>query len=315
MGLKSFDRKFGADLLRELPEAPAVYLFKDADGAVLYAGKAKNIRRRLRGYRNASRRKVHRKMRMLVRRASALEILPQPSERAALLAENELIRRLRPRYNVEGRYAFLYPAIGTAVSGHRSLLAFTTRVGAFDGLGLCWHGSFRSRLRARDAFDALVSLLGRVGHEEPRSRRAAWPHVRGSRVAAFRRVEGWMPSVGRLLAGESASVLGALAAALVEKPDARRDAQQVGEALRTLEAFFRSDARELRRVLRAAGRTGTFAAQDERDALFIAHAGRERGDAEALPPLDPRVEPAGLRPVPSGRRGGDPAPAPTDRIR
>ena len=47
MGLRRFDRKFGADLLRELPERPAVYLFKDEAGEVLYAGKAKNIRRRL----------------------------------------------------------------------------------------------------------------------------------------------------------------------------------------------------------------------------------------------------------------------------
>ena len=58
--MRRFDRKFGADFLRELPEAPAVYLFKDEAGGVLYAGKAKNIRRRLAGYRNASRRKAHR---------------------------------------------------------------------------------------------------------------------------------------------------------------------------------------------------------------------------------------------------------------
>ena len=115
MGLKRFDRKFGADLVRELPAGPAVYLFKDGEGRVLYAGKAKNIRRRLQSYRNASRRKVHRKMRALVSEASTLEVRLQPSERAALLLENELIRAFRPRYNVDGAYTFLYPAIGTAV--------------------------------------------------------------------------------------------------------------------------------------------------------------------------------------------------------
>ena len=61
MATKAFDRKFGAALLRELPAAPAVYLFKDRDGTVLYAGKARNIRRRLASYRNATRRKAHRK--------------------------------------------------------------------------------------------------------------------------------------------------------------------------------------------------------------------------------------------------------------
>ena len=78
MGTGSFDRKFGAGLVRELPAEPAVYLFKDEDGNVLYAGKAKNVRRRMQGYRNAGRRKAQRKMVRLVRAASALEIRVQP---------------------------------------------------------------------------------------------------------------------------------------------------------------------------------------------------------------------------------------------
>ena len=131
MGTKQFDRKFGADLVRELPATPAVYLFKDEGGEVIYAGKAKNIRRRLQGYRNAGRRKAHRKMRRLVTQAHSLEVRLQPSERDALLLENELIRTLRPRYNVEGAYSFLYPAIGTAQHDHQTLLLFTTQTDAF----------------------------------------------------------------------------------------------------------------------------------------------------------------------------------------
>ena len=49
MGLKRFDKKFGAEFLQGLPTTPAVYLFKDELGEVLYAGKARNIRRRLGG--------------------------------------------------------------------------------------------------------------------------------------------------------------------------------------------------------------------------------------------------------------------------
>ena len=89
MGMRRFDRKFGKDLLRELPEAPAVYLFKDEAGGVLYVGKAKNVRRRLAQYRNASRRKAHRKMRELVRVAHALEVRLEGSEADALLREME----------------------------------------------------------------------------------------------------------------------------------------------------------------------------------------------------------------------------------
>jgi excinuclease ABC subunit C len=107
MGLRSFDKKFGVGFLQELPETPAVYLFKDETGEVLYAGKAKNIRRRLSSYRSASRRKAHRKMRELVRVSDSIEVRLLESEGDALLAENQLIRELRPRYNVEGAFDFL----------------------------------------------------------------------------------------------------------------------------------------------------------------------------------------------------------------
>jgi excinuclease UvrABC nuclease subunit len=79
--MRLFDGKFGSERLRELSHQPGVYLFLDAKGRVLYAGKANDLRRRLAGYRNASRRKAHRKMR-------------------TLLLENQLIRTLRPPYFV-----------------------------------------------------------------------------------------------------------------------------------------------------------------------------------------------------------------------
>src|SRR4029453_2100234 len=120
VGLRLFDGKFGSDRLRELPRQPGVYLFLDAKGRVLYAGKAKDLRRRLAGYRNASRRKAHRKMRTLVRLAASLEVRPQESETQALLLENQLIRTLRPPYNVDGAYgSSTQPwAWGTTMDGY-----------------------------------------------------------------------------------------------------------------------------------------------------------------------------------------------------
>jgi excinuclease ABC subunit C len=269
VGTASFDRKFGAQLVRELPAAPGVYLFKDAAGTVVYAGKAKNLRRRIALYRSAGRRRAHRKLRRVVRAAIALEIRVQPSERDALLLENELIRTLRPRLNVDGAYSFLYPAIGTAVRDHLLLLCFTTRVDAYAGFGLRWHGCFRSRPRALDAFEDLVALLGFLGHREPVARLAAVPRLRGSRLVAFRRIEGLAPSLDRFLAGESRGALAELSARLLDKPDAREAAADVGEQLRRLDAFFASDARKLREALRAAKRAG-YVPQHERDALFLA---------------------------------------------
>ena len=199
--MKRFDRKFGAELWRELPESPGVYLFKDAAGTVLYVGKAVNLRRRLQRYRSAGRRKAQRKMRALVREASALEIRPQQSERASLLLENQLIRTLRPVYNVDGAYFFLYPAIGIWQNGRQTVLIFTTRQPEWAAISAAWYGTFRSRLRAKEAFEALASVLG-----IPRPRRTAgepeWPaacaRLARRRPAPPRRSGG--PAIARLLA-------------------------------------------------------------------------------------------------------------------
>jgi excinuclease ABC subunit C len=270
VGATLFDRKFGAGLLRELPREPGVYLFRDAEGRVLYAGKAKDLRRRLAGYRNASRRKAHRKMRTLVREAASLEVRPQESEKQALLLENELIRTLRPTYNVDGAYAFLYPALGVGRHEGRVLLAFTSTPEEWSCLDLRWHGCFRSRLRARAAFDALVALFARLGHLEPMSRLPDAPLRRGARLEALRRVPPELPAAAdAFLSGDSTELLALLFERLLESAGARRQAAQVEEALRTLDDFAREDVAPLRRALQAVGRSG-YVPGDERDALFIA---------------------------------------------
>ena len=270
VGATLFDRKFGADLMRELPREPGVYLFRDAEGRVLYAGKAKDLRRRLAGYRNASGRKAHRKMRALVREAAALEVRPQESEKRALLLENELIRTLRPRHNVDGAYSFLYPALGVGRHDGRVLLAFTSRPEEWARLDVRWHGCFRSRVRARAAFDALVALFARLGHREPMSRLPQVRLRRGARLEAFRRVPPELPAAtDAFLSGDSTDLLVLLFDRLLESPRARRQAADVEEELRTLDDFARTDVAHLRRALRAMGRSG-WVPGSERDALFIA---------------------------------------------
>ena len=263
-----FDRKFGAELLRELARGPGVYLFRDAEGRALYAGKAKDLRRRLAGYRNASRRKAHRKMRTLVREAASLEVRPQESEKQALLLENELIRTLRPRYNVDGAYAFLYPALGVGRHDGRVLLAFTSTPEEWGRLDVRWHGCFRSRVRARAAFDALVALFARLGHLEPTSRLPDVRLRRGARLEAFRRVPPELPAAAdAFLSGDSTDLLALLFDRLLESSLARRQAADVEEELRTLDDFARKDVAALRRALRTMGRSGCLPGH-ERDALL-----------------------------------------------
>lgn len=280
MGLRRFDRKFGVDWLRNLPEAPAVYVFKDESGNVLYVGKAKNVRRRLAQYRNATRRKAHRKMRELVRVAHALEVHLEETETDALLRENELIRELRPEYNVDGAYDFLYPAIGTGGGAGQVWLCIASQPEALSHLDLRWHGSFRPRWRAREAFGALVSLCGRIGHLEPRSRWPELPAVKGTRFAAVRRMgEGWAPELRAFLDGESDALLGRLFDALLERSGARRDRAEVQVALESLRTFWTEDCRRLREARGRAGWPEAFVPASERDALFI----RARAGARLAP--------------------------------
>lgn len=268
---KLFDKKFGADFVASLPNSPGVYLFRDESGDVLYVGKAVSLRRRLFTYRNANRRKLHRKMRILVRRAAALEVRALESEREALLQENALILSLRPPYNVDGAFSFLYPAIGYCSLPEHDLFCFTTRPAAYEGLDFRWHGAFRSRPRAREAFDMLVELLSLLGHIEPVSRLPPHPKQRGSRVVGFRKLHPEVRAhVEMLLTGADPAPLGAIAEFLLEKPRARRDAGRVEESLRCLASFWKTDLRELRAALDRAGIGGTFVDQARRDALFIA---------------------------------------------
>ena len=268
--MNRFDRKFGKDLIASLPTTPAVYLFMDTDGIVLYVGKSKNIRRRLGSYRNASRRKMHRKMRLLVQAAATLEVRPLPSERDALLLENTLIRRWRPRFNDEGTWTFLYPAIGAGVHCNQVLLCFTTEVSAWPGLDLQWFGVFRSRLQTRTAFEALLYLLGQIGHQERSAHLPPHKRRRGSRLVGFRRIPNeTLSAIRPFLAGEPRDVLVPLMQQLLEKPAARHDAEVVEARLQALLRFHDRHLVPLRNALQAVGMAGSFIAQEDRDALFL----------------------------------------------
>jgi hypothetical protein len=91
---------------------------------------------------------------------------------------------------------------------------------------------------------------------------------------AFRRLDPELfERIGRLLAGESLAAVQELSLRLVEKASARHEAERVESDLRRVAAFYRSDLARLRSALSAAGLTGSFVPQGERDALFLSQRG------------------------------------------
>ncbi|MDR2936184.1 MAG: excinuclease ABC subunit UvrC [Rikenellaceae bacterium] len=103
-----------ADLLKEkatlLPTGPGVYQFLNAEGTVIYVGKAKNLRRRVSSY-FMKRQDTDRKLQVMVRKIADLRHIVVASEGDALLLENNLIKELHPRYNILLKDDKTYPWI------------------------------------------------------------------------------------------------------------------------------------------------------------------------------------------------------------
>src|SRR6478609_3834963 len=102
------------DKIPHLPESPGVYLWKDADGTVLYVGKAKRLRSRVRSY-VASDHRESLKTRALMQQAAALDTIVVPTEAHALVLEANLIKEYHPRFNIALRDDKSYPYIKVTV--------------------------------------------------------------------------------------------------------------------------------------------------------------------------------------------------------
>src|SRR6516225_5462686 len=110
-----------------LPELPGVYLFKDATGKVVYVGKARSLRNRVRSYFLESR-WTDTKTGSLVREIADLDTILVENEREALALENNLIKQYRPKFNVLLRDDKTYPYIKLTLYEKYPRVYFTRRV-------------------------------------------------------------------------------------------------------------------------------------------------------------------------------------------
>src|SRR3954454_12340834 len=96
--------------IRTLPTDPGVYIYKNAEGEVIYVGKAKNLRARVRQY-FLEAAQADAKTGSLMREAVDVEYIVVANEREALALENNLIKRHKPRYNILLRDDKSYPYV------------------------------------------------------------------------------------------------------------------------------------------------------------------------------------------------------------
>ena len=87
------------DKIRQMPASPGVYIMRDATGVIIYVGKARSLRQRVRQYFSASADSRY-QIKFLVAKVTDIEIMLTDTEKEALLLENTLIKQHRPRYNL-----------------------------------------------------------------------------------------------------------------------------------------------------------------------------------------------------------------------
>lgn len=140
-------------LTDDLPRGPGVYMFLDADGEVLYIGKAANIRQRVRSYfgMNDSRKKVGSLLRLL----KSIRYIETPDAVTAEILEIRMIGGLRPRYNHVGTRQEKYCYVRLTTHEEWPRLVITKTVSA-KGMYI---GPMRSRSTAREFIDAIESVV------------------------------------------------------------------------------------------------------------------------------------------------------------
>lgn len=101
--------------IKNVPLKPGVYLYKDKAGEVIYVGKAKILRNRMRSYFQAEEH-LHPKVRAMMNRVDDFDFIVTGSEVEALILENNLIKSYQPRYNIQLRDDKTYPYIKVTVA-------------------------------------------------------------------------------------------------------------------------------------------------------------------------------------------------------
>lgn len=144
----------GKTFARNLTDRPGVYRMLDDKGAVIYVGKARNLKRRVSSYFNRT--LTDRKTIALVRQIRHIEITVTNTEAEALILENNLIKQYRPRYNVLLRDDKSYPYI--YLSSHQEYPRLAMYRGSRRGQGR-YFGPYPSALAVRETLNHLQKVF------------------------------------------------------------------------------------------------------------------------------------------------------------
>jgi excinuclease ABC subunit C len=136
--------------LKGIPAKPGVYLFRDAKSSVLYVGKAKSLRARVRSYFRGGDSRLG--LDQLVERVEQIEVIVTSTEVEAFHLEQNLIKRYRPTFNVRLRDDKSYPYIAVTVEDEYPRVMFTRER---HRRGVTYFGPYASAKKVRETLDVL----------------------------------------------------------------------------------------------------------------------------------------------------------------
>ncbi len=144
-----------AEQLKQLPASPGVYLMRDAEGNILYVGKAANLHHRVRSYFGAGQ-KLSPKLERMVARVSDFDFFVTTSEQEALILELNLIKRHRPRYNVRLKDDKTFPYLKIDINEDWPRVHITRRLEEDKGR---YFGPFASAKSVRQTLKVLKGIF------------------------------------------------------------------------------------------------------------------------------------------------------------
>jgi excinuclease ABC subunit C len=143
------------DRLTEIPQKPGVYFFKDKQGKVLYVGKAKNLRNRLRSYFQKVEQRS-RKLEIMLVQADKFDVCITKNELEALILECNLIKKYHPPFNVNYRDDKSYPYLAISVKDTYPRVYITREK---HRKGVKYYGPYATVYAIRDTYDTLRKIF------------------------------------------------------------------------------------------------------------------------------------------------------------
>ena len=162
--------------LKNIPRSSGVYLYKDTTGRIIYIGKAKNLRSRVRSYFQA--RPFDRKTDALVRQIVDVEFIVTDNEVEALILEATLTKKHKPRYNVNLKDDKSYPHLKLTINEPFPKVVITRRI---QNDGALYFGPFLPASLARRTIDVIIA---RSSCEPATSKLTERPHVLVSNITS-----------------------------------------------------------------------------------------------------------------------------------